>query len=56
MATSPSSPDRGAPSAEEVAAVIAAVEIVLRSEAPAQEPAVPVWRWSGRRWQWPEAE
>ena len=34
---------------------MAAVEVVLGAETPVQEPAVPVWRWSGRRWQWPEA-
>jgi len=61
MATSPSSPVRvevtnpgggSGPSPEEAAAVMAALQVVLRDEAPSA-PEAPAWRWSGRRWQWP---
>ena len=41
-----------APSPEEVAAVMAALDAVLCTGAPAA-PKTPRWRWSGRRWQWP---
>ena len=35
---------------EEVAAVIAAVEVVLGDPRPGTRPPVSPWRWSGRRW------
>jgi hypothetical protein len=41
------------PTPEEVAAILAAVELVL-GHRPSEPPETPVWRWSGRRWQWPE--
>ncbi|MGI9021719.1 MAG: hypothetical protein ACR2HV_00530 [Acidimicrobiales bacterium] len=41
-----------AASPEEVAAVMAALQIVLGREAPPEQVA-PAWRWSGRKWQWP---
>ena len=46
---------RPVPTAEEVAAILAAVEVVLGHRAP-EPPETPVWRWSGRRWQWPEGQ
>ncbi|HEX2273727.1 MAG TPA: hypothetical protein VHG90_07635 [Acidimicrobiales bacterium] len=55
MATSPSEGDRpGAPPPEEVAAVIAALEVVLGHHQVGPPP-TPVWRWSGRRWRTPDA-
>ncbi|HEX2192913.1 MAG TPA: hypothetical protein VHH09_06935 [Acidimicrobiales bacterium] len=45
--------DRPAPSPEEVAAILAAVEVVLGHRAP-EPPQTPAWRWSGRQWQRPE--
>jgi hypothetical protein len=40
------------PSEEEVAAVVAAIEVVWpRPTAPAAEPPRPAWRFSGRWWQ-----
>jgi hypothetical protein len=51
---SPSSETPSVPTPEEVAAVIAAVEVVL-GHRPPEPPETPLWRWSGRRWQWPEA-
>jgi hypothetical protein len=56
MATSPSEPPSfrfdivggGAPTAEEVAAIAAALEVVLGAE-PAPPP-LNRWRWSGRWW------
>ena len=44
---------RPTPTSEEVAAILAAVEVVL-GRRPPEPPETPVWRWSGRRWQWPE--
>ena len=61
MATSPSRPAGRAvviqppPSPEEVAAVMAAIDVVLGTQ-PQPEPLAPVWRWSGRRWQWPGSD
>jgi hypothetical protein len=40
----------GAPTAEEVAAIAAALEVVL-GRPSTSAPAVSPWRWSGRRWQ-----
>ncbi|HEX2042109.1 MAG TPA: acyl-CoA carboxylase epsilon subunit [Acidimicrobiales bacterium] len=54
MATSPSEGDRpGAPTPDEVAAVMAALEVVL-GPGQGEPPPTPAWRWSGRRWQSPE--
>lgn len=44
----------GAPPAEEVAAVLAALEVVLGRRPTVAPPAVSAWRWSGRQWQWPD--
>ncbi len=53
MATFPSDrPGRegqAPPLAEQVAAVIAAMEVVLGGH-EGDRPPTPVWRWSGRRW------
>ncbi|HEX2023474.1 MAG TPA: hypothetical protein VHF00_02125 [Acidimicrobiales bacterium] len=61
MATSPSerggrgdpAARPGAPSPEEVAAVIAALEVVLGHH-EGRPPPTPAWRWSGRRWRTPD--
>ena len=45
------------PSDEEVAAILAAVEVATpRSGAPAARERTPRWRWSGRWWSKPVAQ
>jgi hypothetical protein len=43
------SDDRRPPTSAEVAAAMAAIEVLLGEEPP-PEPVTPVWRWAGRRW------
>ena len=45
------------PSDEEVAAILAAIEVATpRSGAPASPDRTPRWRWSGRWWSTPVAQ
>lgn len=53
-----SEPGRGSPTAEEVAAIVAAVDVVYRRPlvlVPDEQPETPVWRFSGRWWARPVA-
>lgn len=40
----------GEPTDEEVAAIVAAIEVVWPRPAPAEDAALPRWRFSGRWW------